>query len=319
MQEYTLPFFESHHLLRTLAVQFCNGFSSKKVSSPMGVTSRPIFIVGSGRSGNTLLRRILMQGKQVIIPPETYVLGEFFDKFIRYNYIKYKDLVYLCYSLIEYHPEFDTFSLPGLGELVHEQQKSHHSLSELIEGFFLYYASKHDSAGLRWGDKTPLNAFAIFRLATLFPQAQFIHMIRNPVDVTSSYLDAKLYSNLESATNRWLMAVSHIRRFQKKFPDSIYEVFYEELVTKPHECVEKISNFLGLEYCATMLKSDESLSMGDVKKHDHHSSVMKPITAGQIGKGYQKLTAKECHQIQDQIVCNATIDMVDLLQHYHFL
>lgn len=37
---------------------------------------KPFFIIGSGRSGNTLLRRILTKKNGIVIPPETYVLGK---------------------------------------------------------------------------------------------------------------------------------------------------------------------------------------------------------------------------------------------------
>ena len=36
----------------------------------------PFFIIGSGRSGNTLLRTILETHPEVHIPPETYVIGK---------------------------------------------------------------------------------------------------------------------------------------------------------------------------------------------------------------------------------------------------
>ena len=37
---------------------------------------RPFFIVGSGRSGNTLMRRVLQTSPELHIPPETFVLGD---------------------------------------------------------------------------------------------------------------------------------------------------------------------------------------------------------------------------------------------------
>ena len=35
-----------------------------------------LLIVGSGRSGNTLLRKLLMENCNIYIPPESYVLGQ---------------------------------------------------------------------------------------------------------------------------------------------------------------------------------------------------------------------------------------------------
>jgi len=48
-----------------------------------------IFIIGSGRSGNTLLRRILTGSEELYIPPETYVLGDTIRNFPEYSRLEW--------------------------------------------------------------------------------------------------------------------------------------------------------------------------------------------------------------------------------------
>jgi hypothetical protein len=42
-----------------------------------------LFIAGAGRSGNTLLRRMMMERLSIYMPPETYVLSRLADYRIR--------------------------------------------------------------------------------------------------------------------------------------------------------------------------------------------------------------------------------------------
>ncbi len=68
---------------------------------------RPFFIIGVGRSGNTLFRRILTAHSELHIPPETFVLGECIRKFKRYGrWLDWPDAVSLIMGLFAFHPEF---------------------------------------------------------------------------------------------------------------------------------------------------------------------------------------------------------------------
>jgi len=64
-----------------------------------GELINPFFIIGSGRSGNTLLRRVLFNHSKLHIPPETLVLGHVIKLFNIHRNMAWKDIVYLIFSL----------------------------------------------------------------------------------------------------------------------------------------------------------------------------------------------------------------------------
>lgn len=256
----------------------------------------PFFIVGSGRSGNTLLRRILLAHSELYIPPETYVLGRAIKTYHRYNNMLWKHLVSLIYSLFEFHPEFVTFecSLSPLVKEVAFAPVSSRNLAYILDSFYRYHAEIKGFTPSRWGDKTPLNVYDMPIIRTVFPGAQFIHIVRDGCDVAESYLRSGIYQDLESAGQRWSSSVAAYADFSRKFPESCFEVRYANLVLKPEETVQGVCDFLRIEFEPSMLESEElSKKMGDVSLHDHHKSVSGKITASRIGAGREGLTSNQ--------------------------
>ena len=265
---------------------------------------KPFFIVGSGGSGNTLLRRFLCSHSKIYIPPETYVLGQLIKTFRKTSRLKWKYLVYQVLSELEYYPEFETFQVslrPLAKQLVNTPEK-YRSLAFILDSFYKYHAHSLNFLCLRWGDKTPLNTFYLERIYKVFPKAQFIHLIRDGCDVISSYVEAHLYNNIEAAAKRWCASIDLASNFVKKYPKSCLEIKYENLVTNPKLTVQKICNFLEIEYEDTMLNSELKCGlMGDVDMRQHHKQVYKPISTSSIGKGRYQLTDQEKQRLQKLI------------------
>ena len=99
--------------------------------------ARPFFIIGSGRSGNTLLRRILQASPELHIPPESYVLGPVIKAFRRHRKARWNDLVTLVAGAFELHPEFGAFGIhlrelmPHLRSAAKSERNLAHGLSEV--------------------------------------------------------------------------------------------------------------------------------------------------------------------------------------------
>lgn len=260
------------------------------------LNSNPFFIVGSGRSGNTLLRRILLAHSELYIPPETYVLGRAITAFRRYNNMRWPHLVSLIYSIFEFHPEFVTFDC-WLGPLAKEVAYCpvpSRNLAYILDRFYRYHAEIKGFTPTRWGDKTPLNVYDLPLIREVFPGAQFIHILRDGCDVVESYLRSGIYKDLESAAQRWSTSVSAYQEFSRKFPGSCFEVRYEDLALKPEETVQGVCGFLKIDFEPSMLGSEDlSSQMGDVGLHEHHKRVSGKITASRIGTGREALTAEQ--------------------------
>jgi hypothetical protein len=263
---------------------------------------QPFFIVGSGRSGNTLLHRILTNKNGIVIPPETYVFGKIFRLHNVYKNMDWEEYVNLMISTFEYHPQFYTFEIDSLYELTLELKKCEHekrTLSHIISQFYIFYAKKKGLKLKRWGDKTPLNSMYVYRIKQLFPHARFIHMIRDGVDVAYSYVNAGLYEDYTKAAIRWEKSVDFLQKFGRKYPEDYLEVRYEEFVKEPKKNVKEIFNFLDEEFEEEILnKKNNAAHLGDVKHLNHHSNVHNKINDNSIGRGRKNLNKHDLKDIE---------------------
>lgn len=123
----------------------------------------------------------------------------------------------------------------------------------------------------RWIDSTPTNIPHLLRISRDFPEAQFIHIIRDGRDVALS-LDKRHWSrplpwdkkrSLLAAGIYWEWIVRKGRKYGVVLGSKYMEVRYEDLVDYPQPTLEKIGQFLGhdLDY-----KKIQEASVGSVRK-----------------------------------------------------
>ncbi len=123
----------------------------------------------------------------------------------------------------------------------------------------------------RWIDSTPTNVPHMLRIACDFPDAQFIHIIRDARDVALS-LDKRHWSrplpwdknrSLLAAGLYWEWIVRKGRKYGSALGARYLEVRYEELVERPQPALKTIGEFLqhDLDYARI-----QEASVGSVKK-----------------------------------------------------
>jgi hypothetical protein len=61
------------------------------------------------------------------------------------------------------------------------------STGEALSALFSAYAAKHGKP--RWGDKTPMYMRHLGLVERLFPDAQYVHLIRDGRDAALAFLD----------------------------------------------------------------------------------------------------------------------------------
>lgn len=253
---------------------------------------RPFFIIGSGRSGNTLLRRILQAHSEIHIPPENHALGAAITLY-RYNRaLSWPHLVDLILGTFQFSHGFDAFDLElrPLAEQLHEAPEAQRNLAQLLDSFYRFHAEAHGQQCVHWGDKTPLNTFNAFKIASVFPRVRFIHIVRDGVDVVESYVRAGLIPSHEDAARRWSSSVETAHQVQRRYGKQCFEIRYEELVREPERIVHRLCDFLGIDFEPSMLsQTAHASSMGDVVRYTHHAQALSPINANSIGAGRRKL------------------------------
>lgn len=269
-----------------------------------GTDLAPIFIIGSGRSGNTLLRRILFNDPGLYIPPETYVLGRVIRHFQYSSALDWPTLVRSVLAEFACSADFETFPTPYLRQLytsLLDTPTDQQSLAHIVDRLYLYMAHQVKPDATRWGDKTPLNVFFLDEIHATFPKARYIFLVRNGYDSALSYTKMGRYDNLTDAALRWRESNAACLKFQATQPEHVIQVSYEDLVQTPHEVIEQVCTFVGLTYSPDLLQPPaDPTQLGDMGT-SHYAGVSGGISTNSIGKGRAALSDTEVAQIREII------------------
>jgi len=118
----------------------------------------------------------------------------------------------------------------------------------------------------RWGDKTPGNVLALENIFDWFPEARFVHIIRDgrdvacslrqwpPVMVKRAPIDADILVPWEKTISTW---VSHITAGLAWRGDPRYhEIRYEALIEDAESVMRGVISFLGEEWSPAVVDTD---------------------------------------------------------------
>lgn len=160
---------------------------------------------------------------------------------------------------------------------------------------------REQTGAKRWGLKLQRKIHDIGTYAAIWPQAHFIHIIRDGRDLAASHLKTVPdwgYRTVAEAAHGWLEVVTRPRQAA---PDGRYlEVRYEDLVTRPRETVERMLDHLGLPWDEAVLHHAEHEHALFDKPWGHPSAEAagKPLYTGRNGRYLQDLTPGEIEEFE---------------------
>jgi hypothetical protein len=131
------------------------------------------------------------------------------------------------------------------------------ALERVIELFFHdLYRHIAQPENTHWLDDTPTNLLHVDELRNLFPEMRFIHIHRDPRDVTASYHAFSWGGDDYSSIARRLSKMySYWFKLRDDLPQTCYrEIGLEQLAAHPEEELQKLMEFLNLELEADQLK-----------------------------------------------------------------
>ncbi|MEV4218960.1 sulfotransferase [Nonomuraea sp. NPDC049725] len=186
----------------------------------------PVFIISPVRSGSTLLRSILNAHSALHAPHELHV------RRLR----------------VEFGTTLASKAMAALG---HNQADLEHLLWDRVLHRELVRSGKRYIV-----DKTPANAFAYERLATCWPDARFVFLLRHPASIATSWHEASPDKRTpEEAALDALRYMKAVQRAKSALPG--LTVRYEDLSAEPEKVTREICEFLGVEWEAGMLSYGE--------------------------------------------------------------
>jgi hypothetical protein len=142
---------------------------------------------------------------------------------------------------------------------------SNSSWPQILEFILRYYAPPYRGNGYIWGDKTPGYVNHILFLKQLFPEARFVHIIRDPRDNCLS-INKTWGKNIYRAAERWRETIYAARQESKEIGDTYKEVYYEDLLDDPESVMEDLCRYIGVSYQVEMIHlATPAENLGDAR------------------------------------------------------
>lgn len=221
--------------------------------------SAPIFIVGSPRSGTSILTWCLGQHPNILPLEESDWMGQFAVN-VGAHYVtgctrgERSQLAALGVKRAEFFRSFGD----GIDRLLHDHRGRLEAIShasaqrnplQVSAGFSVSRGS--DEPKSRWVDGTPEYSLYICGLHKLFPDARFVHIVRDVHDVVASMLGfhqhdgSPLAESMQQACAYWLRTVQAcVLAEQALGGDVVCRVQYADLIARPESTLRDVFAFL---------------------------------------------------------------------------
>jgi protein-tyrosine sulfotransferase len=209
-------------------------------------SSLPAFVIGSYRSGTTLLRYIIDAHPRLACPPES--------KFISG-----------LNAFIDYPQAREALVSLGL-----DKEDIRYVIQQLVDSLFSSYAASVGKP--RWVDKTPNYYRLLPLIEDIFDRrVLYVLIIRHPLDTIASmeqFFENPKHGDPDIAAKTaafgkgaygwarfWVEVYQRVDFFRTENPERTHLVRYEDLVTQPLAEAEKLFAFLG-EVCPPNIVSE---------------------------------------------------------------
>ena len=207
------------------------------------------FIVGAPRSGTTLLQSLVAAHSMYYSMPETSFFLSILPRLgITYNC---PDAELSPGDIDTIRSEFRYMTGRNLPSLTLESDTID------VRAFFRKIMQAFNSDNKpRWVEKTTNHARSMMAIRRFFPQARFVHIIRDPVDSVASmksirptsWSDCRItyISSYRESARVWASCVEAALRYPE--PEKVFHMHYEDLLAEPEKQLRRLFEFLGAPY-----------------------------------------------------------------------
>jgi len=208
----------------------------------------PVFIVGSPRSGTSILAWSLAEHSELWTEAESDI----------FYYLLRDDHLERAFETSAARPDGTWLGNHGV------------DLKDFLAhlGLGLNALLTSTSNGRRWVDQTPANTLVVERLSEMLPGARFLHILRDGRRVVHSMINfqrtfddpeavARMKeagrlppwaTDFRDACRSWARFTDIASEFSRRHPERAFTVTNERLITDPENAMREILDFLGLAY-----------------------------------------------------------------------
>jgi hypothetical protein len=282
------------------------------MSSKINIRSIPItFILSRGRSGSTLIQSVLDAHPNICAPIEAkFVLHlkskyehltdwneDLINMFIKDLYTNRKFRLFWNVTKDELTAKFDNYEINHFRDACKVVYLCHHSMFRK-EGIKLIV------------DKNPLHSRFSDSLLSIFPNAKFIHLIRDPRAVTSSHIKSLKQKSPTNLAYEWRLLNEKVEIVKRSNPQLFHTLKYEGFTANPDLEARKLFDFLDLPFDPEILNASitikEKYLSNTYLSLPHHKNISTPINTSKNDAWKKNLTSDEVNLInticQDQLI-----------------
>ncbi|WKY00373.1 hypothetical protein Q1695_014880 [Nippostrongylus brasiliensis] len=227
-----------------------------------------IFIGGMPRSGTTLMRAMLDAHPDVRCGEETRVIPRILGLRAQWKL-----------SL----KEWNRLQQAGVTNEV---------IGRAVASFIIQIIAGHGAPAPRLCNKDPFTMKSALFLSEIFPNAQYIFMIRDGRATVHSIITRKVtitgfdLSSYRQCLTKWNSAISIMNEQCNSVGDKCLKVYYEQLVLHPEPQLRRILEFLNLPWNSSVLHHEQfigkAISLSNVERSS--DQVVKPVNLDALAK-----------------------------------
>lgn len=253
------------------------------------VADQIFFIVGSGRSGTSLLQGMIAAHPSAVMPNETKFLTVLRKQFADRDRIGDAEVFERAvdYTLSRWWIADMKLDEGRVRELCASGDRSWETI---LLSILAAHAEAHGAD--RVGEKSPGHMRHIGYLSEKFPRSRFVHVMRDPRAVVLSKLRTDFGSkSVWHHIETWKEAArQHATHSQRLGSERYHLVRYERLVSDAEGTIRGLCDFLGLPFDESMLHHERRKVRGFAERQaGHMSNTLRPLFTSSIEKWRQEM------------------------------
>jgi len=251
------------------------------------VSTAPIYIIGTERSGSNLMRVILNAHPNIDVPHPPHLMKYFGDLAQGYGDLTQegprRDLVADVLRLIRTH--ISPWEIAIDAEEVVQNSTDLMGVVGAIYDQHLRFTGKR-----RWGCKSTFMVHHVDAALARDPAAKFIWLVRDPRDVAASSKKSVFSPCHPLLTARlWRVQQEEALHVAETHADSILRLRYEDLLAQPEVSIRMVCDFLGEDFVPALLNHEQTqAAQQGAQLSASWKNTAAPILKGNTGK-YKKV------------------------------
>jgi hypothetical protein len=262
------------------------------------------FVLGKERSGTTLLQLMLNTHANIVAPPESRFIILLYFRYGKTQKWTEEIIVNFCNDLFT-EGLFKHFWGVDKNELLSVLVASKDMLSFSLICKIIFRLSSPGKQDVHiFFDKNPLYYYFLPELKNLFPEAKYIHLVR---DYRANLVSHRRVFTVKKGTDiayRWMKVNMLIEAAKRLSPGKYFTLTYESLVSNPEQKMKEVCSFLNLPYDKNMVQNHQSGMYSNFNRNKNegflkvHQNVFNPINSKHITEWEETLSAEELANVE---------------------